>query len=515
MEPIIVGSFVDNNIVTRPHPWMSIIADRKSDSGVLVDEQTALSHTPLWHGLNLLGGDVGSLPLEQLEIKGDQKIQVRNHTAYKMAAIRPHSLMSPNAFWEMMIVRAILWGNALCEIPRANSGRPLPIESGGGLLPLSPSGTRPEYDSSGKLWISTRYLDEKNQLQDRRIDPIDTLHLTNLSTDGFWGKGLLDVGKNRIGAGLGIEKSQNRFLNNGMRPDWLFTFPLDMEEEELQAFEERLEKRNKGLMNTGNSLVMDNSGGAQQLGMNFDNAQFVELMQFDTIAISSLLCIPAIMLNAMSKMTFNNTEESERWYINRTLRRWLNKIHEELAWKLLTERERPRYVFQHNLRPLLRGRLQERYAAYSQAIASMWMNPNEAREEEGMNPVDGLDEFKNPNTTSPAEKPDEETANLTAQKLKRVLAKEDHDLAEACRNQKNILDWMDQYYRGEMLETLFQITPKTAGQYCNSRFHLMRKFADHVSTTTKLGELIKAQNQTQSDRIAGLLNAELNHAISS
>ena len=75
----------------------------------------------------------------------------------------------------------------------------------------------------------------------------------------------------------------------------------------------------------------------------------------------------------MVAATFSNVEELYISYINRTLRRWLKKITEELRWKLLTRLERRRYVFEFNLDPLLRGKLSERYAAYQSGITALWL----------------------------------------------------------------------------------------------------------------------------------------------
>lgn len=498
-------------------PWF--LTSAESDSGVTVTADTALTHTPLWHGLTLLGGDAGSLPLQLKRRDGDNVLDVTGHVGYQLAAVRPNGLMCPCSWWESVVITAILHGNAIAEIRRSSDGMPLPAERGGGFALLPPGSTSPWFDSMGKLWIESWIVGPNHNRERRLYDPDDVFHLPSLSMDGFWGRGVIDVGKNRIGQGLAMEKQGNRFMRNGMQPSWLFKYPGQLYPEEGIAIAERLRQMNQGVENAGRNLVLDSGVEAQQLGMSFEHAQFVELAKLDVQMVSSLLGIPAVMLNAMDKMTFSNAEESERWYINRTLRRWLNKIQQELAAKLLTDRERLNMFFKHDLGPLLMGRLSERMAAYGSAISSRIMSPNEVRSKEGMNPYEGGDVFENPNTSTPNQESEEETEdegvsreedrNRMASLLRPLIKREDYEVAEACRRERNVVDWLTGYYQNQFLRELIEVAPRSAGEYCDGRFKLWLKVSNHVNTTAKLGEIVKAQGQTVGDRVAGILTAEL------
>lgn len=527
MEAIDVGAWMgepqmlgDLPTVWNPHPWSQIIREYRSDTGEVVTPEVALTHTPLWHGLLLLGGDAGSLDIQLKErVSEDQIRDNRTHIAYKQASVRPNPLMCPANFWEMHVPRAILWGNAISEVKRTRTGMLLPVDRGGGLHPLNPETTKQFFDDGGKLWIQTQDLSPTHQwLPPRFIDPDDTFHLASLTTDGFWGRSLAVVARNRIANGLGIEKQHNRFMRNGMQPDWFLAYPTALDGEAQTAVETKLQEY-RGLENVGKSLVLDQDVKAHQLGMSFEHAQFVELAKLDIQMVASLLGIPAVMLNAMDKMTFNNTEESERWYINRTLRRWLNKIAQELHAKLLTEREQDRFKFEHNLDPMLQGRLKERWEAYSIAIASRGMNPNEARAKEGMNPYEGGEEFFNPNTT-PGQVPGEDTEDETedtdepedqaraAALLRRLMAKEDDRVATAAMQSKNFVGWCQEYYGGEMLKELFDLTPKVAEDYCEAQRKYWTRASGAVNTQKQLLELVKAQKPLSRNRVAGLLTEE-------
>lgn len=535
MESLIVGGWsatpevVNTTTAKDPDPWLVEWATGgSSDAGIAVNAETALSHTPIWHGLLLLGGDAGSLVMQLKRRTPDgNKINDTTHPAYKLTSVRPNAVMCPNTFYELILATAILYGNFVGEILRTSAGgRPLPVQDGGGIVPLNPRTTKPSHDDSGKLWISTRDLIDGRLQPERFIDPADTLHISNLSTNGFWGRAITAVGKNRIANGLGYLSHSNHVFANATKSDFLFAFPGNVQQTAIDHFREELDKTNAGLHNRGKPIIVGGGMVATQLGMNLEDAQLVELVQLDITQCASLLGIPAIMLNAMQAMTFSNTEESERWYINRTLRRWLNKIAEECLAKLFTPREQEQFVFEWDMDPLLKGRLAERYTAYSQAIASRWLNPNEVRALEGYNPRDddSGDEYENPNTSSvtinggsspppaqnavesqPAVLPDQKEL---AVKLTKLLTIEDRaGRKEAVRG--DFVQWLKEYYDLNFRLELKTLVPKTANEYCDDRHLWWLNVSGVVASKTQLQDLIKAQSVTVGDRVAGLITREM------
>lgn len=530
MESLIVGNWTatpqlanlsDQEHLWHSHPWSTVVFGRTSASGINVTPDSALSHTPLYHGLLLLSGDAGSLEIQMKRIEGESRINVTDHVAYELASIRPHPLMCPNNFWESMVTNAVIHGNAIAEVVRDNRGRPVSSDGGGGLQILDMARTRPWFDKGGKLWIEHVEQLADGTLNERRIDPDDTYHISNLGTNGFWGRGLLSVAKDRLGNGLAIVDQHNRFMANGMMPDWLVTSPAPLDDEEFNQLISRFKRENKGTKNAGNTLVIDQDIQAQQLGMSFEAAQFAELARLDVNMVASLLGIPAVLLNSMDAATFSNVEELNQHYIQRTLRRWLNKINQELRRKLLTRLERRRFEFCHNLDPLLMGKLSERYAAYQSGITALWLRRNEVRVKEGLNPDPEMEDLIPPNTaTTPLNEPPNEPGNddesgsepenmaQNARKIAKMLREEDQIVADACNRQKPILEWLERFYAGPFRDSLAELCPHSAADYCQGRYRLFEKFSGHVHTQKSLSSLVHAQAQTQGDRVAGLLTAE-------
>ena len=304
MESLIVGNWtaspevVNTTSAKDPDKWLVDWArGGTSDAGIAVNAETSLSHTPIWHGLLLLGGDAGSLVMQLKRLNAAGKSDDRTHTAYKLTSVRPNSHMVPNTFFELLITTAILHGNFVGEIVRAaGGGRPLSVSEGGGILPLNPRTTKPSYDDTGRLWISTRDLIDGRLQPERFLEPADTLHISNLTTNGFWGRAITDVGKNRIANGLGYLSHSNHVFANATKPDFLYSFPGPVQQAAIDNFREELDTKNAGLHNRGKPIIVGSGMTATQLGMNLEDAQLVELVQLDVTQCASLLGIPAIML---------------------------------------------------------------------------------------------------------------------------------------------------------------------------------------------------------------------------
>jgi HK97 family phage portal protein len=78
------------------------------------------------------------------------------------------------------------------------------------------------------------------------------------------------------------------------------------------------------------------------------------------------------------------------------LRPWLVRIEKSITKNLLAS-ERQNYFSEFKIDGLLRGDSKSRAEFYASAIQNVWMNPNEVRALENMDPRDGGEVYENPN----------------------------------------------------------------------------------------------------------------------
>ena len=487
----------------NPAVWLvNALGGGVSDSGVRVNAVTSLQHGPLWQGINILAGDQGFLPLVLMRQDGDEVEEDFRNPSGKVIWQSPNEIMRPNDFRELMVQRAILWGNGLAWINRNPlTGRPQE------LLPLPPSTTWPEYDEAGNLYILTRLGVDRtsrsvtSQTEEIRIPYQDVLHLKGLTSDGVWGYSLTDVAKNTIGYGLALQKHGNNTFRNAARPSGVLEHPGKLTPDARSELREQWERMHRGVDNSGRVAILQEAMKFAPMSISNEDAQWLEAKKLDREEVASLLNIPAHRLNALERATFSNIEEQNRNYLASSLGRWLNKWVEECSWKLLTRRdvERQLYFWKWKTDKWLMSDIKSRYEAYNKAIAGLWMNPNEVRAKEGMNPRPGGDEFENPNTTSPAAEPapapepepEEEPAD--DEQNRKMLALKCHDLTRleatrirgAARSPKRFCQSVDDFYTDFRARLEEVILPDAARAYCDQRRQEVLGLADGPTTEFK------------------------------
>ena len=97
-------------------------------------------------------------------------------------------------------------------------------------------------------------------------------------------------------------------------------------------------------------------------------------------------------LNELSRATHTNIEEQQREFYVDTLMDILTGYEQELTYKLFTQQElEAGYYVKFNVNAILRADPKTRYEGYRIAIQSGFMTPNEVRELEEMEPLEGGD----------------------------------------------------------------------------------------------------------------------------
>ena len=95
-----------------------------SYSGKTVTRDSALSHSVVWACALTLAQTLGGLPLHLYRrLEGDAKEKATSHPLYRILHDSPNDEMSAFEFREIMMLHAVLEGNAYSRIVRQASGR--------------------------------------------------------------------------------------------------------------------------------------------------------------------------------------------------------------------------------------------------------------------------------------------------------------------------------------------------------------------------------------------------------
>lgn len=343
----------------------------ETGSGITVNAETALRHTPVWAAVTLIAETVATLPLHVYRRIDGGRERVANPIATLLGTL-PNSHMSAGPFWEAMLGNVLLRGNAYAEIERDNAGRPI------GLWPLNPTKMQIKLEPTGDLLYIYDVL--------HGIPAKNILHLRGFSSDGIVGYSPIMQNREQLGLGMGATRYAAAFFANGSAPDGTLQHPETLTEDaakRLKASWEQAHSRD----NAHRVAVLEEGMTWQQVALSPKDSQLVEIQRLSVEDAARIWHIPPHKLQDLTHATFSNIEHQGIEFLTQTLAPWLRRVREEVTIKLLSGE----LYAEHVVESLLRGDIKTRYDAYRIGIAGTFLQPNEVRAWENLPRIEGGD----------------------------------------------------------------------------------------------------------------------------
>ena len=364
----------------------------------------ALSVPPAWYAHNKLTGDFARLPIDVKRVQGKGAVNDTKHDGYRLLRERPNKIQSPTQFKAQILSHALLKGNGRAAIIRDGFG----ISE---LIPMMPEQTitlihegekyhayKPEKDTKKELFDTQE--PDKNGYIIFRDD--DVLHINGFSYDGVEGLGLLDIANSTFGTSYEAGRFQNNQTKKGFRGKLILQAPIGSlrKPEDAKEFIDQFNASELGSDNAGKAGLLREGITANAISMSNNDAQFVELQKFNRQDIGMLFGLDSMPGDGETD-SYNSREQAAIAYLQ-CLDRWLVQFEEQCDMKLRTPTEirLGKTYFKFNAAAILRTDLKSTIDAFSIAISSRIMNPNECRSKLDLNPYIGGDEFINPNIQS-------------------------------------------------------------------------------------------------------------------
>ena len=118
-----------------------------------------------------------------------------------------------------------------------------------------------------------------------------------------------------------------------------------------------------------------------------DEAQFLESRKFQAIEICRWFGVPPHKVFALERATWNNIEHQELEFVSDAVQPIVTQLEQEADLKLFGRINRGVLYTKLNMAALLRGDMKSRYEAYEIAHRNGWLNADEIRAREDMNPL--------------------------------------------------------------------------------------------------------------------------------
>jgi len=350
-----------------------------SESGILVNQDTAMRFSAVWQAMLIKSILPASLPLEFYEEHNGIRIPVE-HDA-KEVLLRPNGLMNRFTWTEVLNSWLCGWGNGVALIDNRKNGYP---ES---LMPIHPSNVEAKL-SGGRIFyiINDRDLGIKGTFFSEEI-----IHYRGFTTTGLWGKSPIEVAKDNLGLSLAAEKLGATFFRKGGNLKSVIETDGHIPDKEFTEFKTRWSSTYSGTAGDHETPVLEYGMKYKQLSIPLDASQFIETRQFGIQDVARWFNLPPHMLRDLSRSTFSNIEHQDLEFVKYSFRPDLRRQELELEEKLLLPKEQGRIRIRYNLDGLLRGDLASLTAHVKEMVLAGVMTRNEGRKLLNMNPMEGGD----------------------------------------------------------------------------------------------------------------------------
>lgn len=436
--------------LSRPERWLIdwVNGGQQSATGLTVTDETALGVTAFYRGVRLIAGTIATLPLwtyKRLPTGG--KARDPDHPLFSILHDQPNRWQTSVEFWEMLVGHCILRGNGYARVIGS------PGSAIDGLVPLHPDRVRPRMPAPDTLVYEYRPTNGAMEV----LFPGEIFHLRGFSLDGIEGVSPIRLHREAIGMALAAEEFGARLFGNGASPRGVIHFPDGKkfkDEEEKKKFRDNWRAAHGGVSNSNSVAVLEHGMQWTQIGINPDDAQFLQTRKFQVTEMARILGLPPHALADLERSTNNNIEHQGLELVTYTLREWLVRIEKAIRRDLFTEEWQRTHFVEFLVDGLLRGDAKTRAEALQIQRRNGVINGDDWAEIENRNPLpDGLGQIYivegnmtkldkvgvQPKESAPAPEPDpEDRAQLVRETLRtsyrhlltdaagRVLSREAH-----------------------------------------------------------------------------------------
>lgn len=350
-------------------------------AGMHVNEKTALQVSTVLACVKVIADGCATPDLHVYRERPDgRRERATNIPEYRLLARRPNEWQTSFEWRRQMTMHAALTGAGLSIKVRGDNRR---VRE---LIPVMPG----QWDVRRISRYELRYRcwDEFGLIGE--FSPEDVFILNGIQWD--WVKSLdaVKLAASAIGLAMATEKSQAAMHENSLRPSGLYSVEGNLSPEQHERLTTWL-KRKVGAASVGDPLVIDRSAKWTPTALSGVDAQHVETRRLQIEEMCRPYGVFPIMVGHSDKSaTFASSEAFFAAHVKHTLAPW-HRAWTQRFDEMLLDGSGPLFA-EFDVRYLMAGSMADR-AQWARTMAEMGIyTRNEIRDEEGKDPLPGLDE---------------------------------------------------------------------------------------------------------------------------
>ena len=354
-------------------------------SGINVTPETAMQSPTVQAVIRAISGHLSTLPVRVLlksTSRGrDKKEPLPNHPVAKLLD-DPNVTQDRVTYWLDAVSWLLRYGNFYAYKARGVTG---PIRR---LEPLPPYAVTVEQRDD----LSLVYRVTQDNGQQRTFLQTQVHHARGMSRNGYVGDSPVMNGRESIALEIAAERFGASFFANGAMPAIVFQYlagsPGHRSEEDRKRFIDEFQAAftgrgrfraillPKGIEMADDPIVADN-----------DKAQFLETRKYQRTVIAGIFGVPPQFVGDLERATFNNAEQQSIDFVQNVILPHARVFEAAMERDLLTDEDRrDGVIIRFNLDAALRGDFASRQQGLKIQREAGIINPNEWREQEGLNP---------------------------------------------------------------------------------------------------------------------------------
>lgn len=365
-----------------------------SYTGRRVTTLRAMQMSAVFGCVRVLSESVGMLPCGLFERTDKGKFPAAKERLFTLLSIKPNGFMTPQEFWELVMVCLCLRGNFYAYKVKAFGEV---VE----LLPLNPDSVEPKLNERWEPVYQVTFPDGSTDA----LTQDDIWHVRIFTLDGLKGLNPVAFARHAIALGLATEEHGSRLFGNGAVTSGVLQTDSALSDEAFNRLKSEFEEEHQGLGNSHKPLILEQGLKWQNISLNAEDAQFLETRKFQLEEICRIFRVPMHLVQNTDRATFNNIENLGIGFINYSLVPYLTRIEQRINIGLVKASRHGVLYAKFNVGALLRGDMKSRFEAYAIGINWGMYSPNDCLELEDRNPRPGGDIYLTPMnmTTNPTD----------------------------------------------------------------------------------------------------------------
>lgn len=391
---LVSGRFGPSQSLSDPGHWLFRGWGARTESGVSVNEFSALNLPVVYAAISRIADAIGMLPFHVYRVVNGRTELQPDHRVTRLLRDRPNPYMSAYTAKQCLVAHALGWGNGYWENELNGRGETI------ALWPLLPDVTYPERDRQD---LASLFYRTQVNGKAFTLDPDQVVHIKALGHDGYIGYSPICLMRNAIGMAQAMETFGGKFFANEARSGGFIQHPLPLSPTAQKNLQGSVNAQG-GLDNAHRIKVLEEGAKFIPVTVAPDDAQFLGSRSFQIAEIARMYNVPLAMLQEASG-TSNwgaGIEQLMIAFVTYTLGPWITQLELEFDHKLFTESERAQGFFvKCNTRALLKGDMAAQSAWFKSMREMGVYTANEVRDLIDENRADGLDDYHRPSNWVP------------------------------------------------------------------------------------------------------------------